>query len=107
MTVWPAPTSSTSQVTQGTHCTGKMEKTFTVRENREFGNFAKNTGDLVCSSCKFPDILIFAVKISQYFFKLDKSVKSVLCQAGKTGNFFLFFYYLLLNSVLHSSSNDH
>ena len=54
-------------------------------KHREFGNFAKtqgNTGNLVCSSCKFPDskgkINICRGKI-QFFLKLDKSAKSVLC----------------------------
>ena len=39
----------------------------------------ENTGNLDCSSCKFPDS-IFAVKISFFFFlKLEKSAKSGLC----------------------------
>ena len=57
-------------------------------KHREFENFAKtqekNTGNLICSSCKFPDskgktYLIFAMKISIYIFKVDKFDKSVLC----------------------------
>ena len=52
---------------QGTHCTGKtgkMAKEIPCQgKHREFGNFAKtqgieefcqNTGNFVCSSCKFP-----------------------------------------------------
>ena len=60
---------------QGTHCTGKTHGIL---------KFCQNTGNLVCSSCKFPDsqgkrYLKFAGKISQKMFKLNKSAKSVLC----------------------------
>ena len=53
-------------------------------KHREFGNFAKTQGILfsrVINSLilKIKDISIFAVKISQFFLKLDKSAKSVLC----------------------------
>ena len=44
------------QGTQGTGGTGKMAKKIPVRENT--GNLEilpKRTGNLVCSSCKFPD----------------------------------------------------
>ena len=40
--------------------------------------------ELVCSTCKFPyskgkDNSIFAAQISNFYLKLDKSAKSVLC----------------------------
>ena len=45
--------------------------------------FCKNTGNLVCSSCKFPDskskrYFGIAAKISKLCLKLDTSAKSVL-----------------------------
>ena len=46
---------------------GTWPKEFPVRENREFGSFAK-TGNLVCSSCKFPDS---KGKIYIYFFLVE------------------------------------
>ena len=51
----------------------------------EFGKFAKtqrkNTGNLVCSRCKFPDskskrYFEICCENLQFFFKLDKSAKS-------------------------------
>ena len=77
---------------QGTHCrgkTGKMErKKIPVRENT--GNLEilpkhrENTGNLVCSSCKFRDskgkrYFKICRKYFQLFWELDKSAKSVLC----------------------------
>ena len=67
----------------GTHCTGKTRKMFfkkSVRENREFGNFAKTQGiwfaQVVNSLIlKVKDISIFASEISNFFLKLDMSTK--------------------------------
>ena len=63
--------------------TGKMAEKFSVRENT--GNMEmlpkhkENTGNLVCSSCNFPDskgkrCSIFAVKIFIFLEELDKAV---------------------------------
>ena len=73
---------------QGPHCTGKTEN---VQNNslswKTQGNwkFCQNTGNFVCSSSKFHDsryetlyIAIFALKITTFSQKLDKSIKSVL-----------------------------
>ena len=60
-----------------------MAKKIPVRENT--GNLEilpkhrENTGNLVCSGCKFPDskgkdVLIFATKISIFSEELDKAV---------------------------------
>ena len=62
---------------------GKWPKKFPARKHREFGNFAKTRGiwfaQVVNSLIlKVKDISIFAAKIS-FFFKTDKSAKSVLC----------------------------
>ena len=68
--------------------TGEMARKILVRENT--GNLEilpkhrENTGNLVCSSCKFPDskgIRYFDIcrENSQFYFELDKSAKSVLC----------------------------
>ena len=60
-------------------CQGNTGNLEILPKHREFGNFAKtqgiwkfcqNTGNLVCSSCKFPDsrekdISIFAAKIQK------------------------------------------
>ena len=51
-------------------------------ENREFGNFAQNTGSLVCSGCKFPDskgksCYEICSENLRKFLKLDNSAKSV------------------------------
>ena len=68
----------------GTHCTGKtgkmVKKKIPVRENTGIWKFSQNTGDLVCSSCKFPDlkdISIFAAEIPKQILELDMSTKSV------------------------------
>ena len=59
---------------QGTYCTGKtgkMAKKISLSgKTQGIWKFCQNTGNLVCSICKFPDskdILIFAMKISQFF----------------------------------------
>ena len=67
------------------------------RENRENGQqnslsgktqgiwkFCQNTGNLVCSSCKFPDsngkrYFYICRENFNFFLKLEKSAKSVLC----------------------------
>ena len=57
---------------------------FPLMENREIGNFVQTHGNMVCSSCKFSDSIgkiyfhIFHKKFL-FFYKLDKSAKSVLC----------------------------
>ena len=56
---------------------GKTQGIFLILPKRR-----ENTGNLVCSSCKFPDskgktISIFAAKIPKFLFKLDMSTKSV------------------------------
>ena len=53
-------------------------------KHREFGNFAKTQRIWLAQVVNFlilkeKDISIFAAKISNFFFKLDKSVMSVLC----------------------------
>ena len=61
---------------------GKWRKKIRQGKHREFGNFAKTQekhGNLVCSSCKFPDpkvkdISVFAAKISIFSEDLDKAV---------------------------------
>ena len=68
--------------------TGKTEKKIPVTENT--GNLEilpkhrENTGNLVCSSCKFTDskgkrYSDICRENSQLYFELDKSAKSVLC----------------------------
>ena len=72
---------------QGTHCTGKtgnMTQNIPCHwKHREFGNFAKTQGILFAQVdsliLKVKDIAIFAVKISIFIQKLDRSAKSVLC----------------------------
>ena len=77
---------------QGTHCTGKSEKRPTKfhirenagnleilpkhRENTENFLFAQVVNSLIL---KVKDIVIFAMKISLFPQKLDRSAKSVLC----------------------------
>ena len=53
-------------------------------KHREFGHFAKTQGiwfapDVDSLILEAKDISIFAAKISNFFLKLDKSAKSVLC----------------------------
>ena len=73
------------QGTHGTGKTGKMAQQIPCQgKHREFGNFAKTQGILfaqVVNSLilKVKDILIFGAKILNFFKKLDKSAKSLLC----------------------------
>ena len=39
----------------GSHCTGKMAPKDFVRESIGYLKFGQNTGNFLCSSCKFPD----------------------------------------------------
>ena len=75
------------QGTHGTGKTGKMAKKIPVRENT--GNLEilpkhrKNTGNFVCSSCKFPDAkdkeyCDICRENFHFFQKPDRSAKSVL-----------------------------
>ena len=74
--------------TQGTHYTEKKgempKKNLCQGKHREFGNVAKTQGiwfaQVVNSQIlKVKDISKFAAKISNFFFKFEKSAKSVLC----------------------------
>ena len=78
---------------QGTHCTGKtgkIAKRIPCQGNyREFGNFAKTQGiwfSPVVNSpiLKVKDISIFAMKISKFLLKLDKSIGTGKT-CGRTG----------------------
>ena len=76
---------------QGTHCTGKTGKMAKRNPCQEkTGNLEtlskhrENTGNLVCSTYKFPDsegkrYYDICRENFQFFLKLDKSTKSVLC----------------------------
>ena len=72
---------------QGTHCTGKTGKMAKKNpcqgKHREIGNFVKTQGiwfSQVVNSLilKVKDITIFAARISNFFFNMDKSAKSFL-----------------------------
>ena len=59
-------------------------KKIPIRENSEFGNFAKTQGILFAQVVNFlilkvKDVAVFAAKIFIFFQKLDRSAKSVLC----------------------------
>ena len=63
---------------------GKWQKKSLSGKTQGIWKFCQNTGNFVCSSCKFPDAkgngtAIFAAEISIFFWKLDRSAKSVLC----------------------------
>ena len=62
------------------HCTGKtgemVKNEIPVRENREFGNFAK-TRDYICSSSKYPDSKLKIQDIAVFAKKLSNSFKPV------------------------------
>ena len=91
------PSFGSSRVPTAQGKQGKWQKKFPAREytgnleilpkHREFGNFAKTQGKQgiwfaqVVNSLilKLKHNSIFAPKISIFFFKLDKSAKSVLC----------------------------
>ena len=72
----------------GTHCTGKTGKMAKKKspsgKTHGIWKFCQNTGNLVCSSYKFPDSQgkryfdIYRENF-QICLKLDKSAKSVLC----------------------------
>ena len=61
---------------------GKWQKKSLSGKTQGIWKFCQNTGNLVCSGCKFPDskgkdVLIFATKISIFSEELDKAVLSM------------------------------
>ena len=79
--------------TQDTHCTGKMVKNNSLSgKTQGIWKFCQNTGNLVCSSCKFPDY-----KGKGYFY-ICRENSQIYFEAGYVYQFSL-VYVIVTNHV--------